>query len=96
MGSVTRRPPGQPRPSEGEGEFARVEALAGLAREVDGLRRGLDALIGTPSRMDDLARTVAQLADAVSVAPARPGPTVAPSWLAAPGDALRYVLVHRG
>jgi hypothetical protein len=84
---MTRRPPGQPgSDGSGEGEFARVEALAGLAREVDGLRRGLEALVGTPTRVDDLARTVAQLADAVAAVPARPGPTVAPSWLAAPTD----------
>ncbi|GAA4929275.1 hypothetical protein EV188_101428 [Actinomycetospora succinea] len=83
---MTRRPPGQAASGDGEGEFARVEALAGLAREVDGLRRGLDALVGTPTRVDDLARTVAQLADAFAATPARPGPTVAPSWLAAPTD----------
>jgi hypothetical protein len=85
VGPVTRRPPGQPGGTDGD-EFARVEALAGLAREVDGLRRGMEALVGTPTRVDDLARTVAQLADAVSAVPARPGPTVAPSWLAAPTD----------
>ncbi|MDD7936559.1 hypothetical protein [Actinomycetospora straminea] len=83
---MTRRPPGQPGPGDGEDAFARVEALAGLAREVDGLRRGLDAVICTPTRVDDLARTVAQLADAVAATPARPGPTVAPSWLTAPAD----------
>ena len=81
---MTRRPP-QPA-GAGDGEFARVEALAGLAREVDGLRRGLDALVGTPSRVDDLARTVAQLADALAAVPGRPGLTVAPSWLTAPAD----------
>ncbi|MDD7941684.1 hypothetical protein PHK61_25000 [Actinomycetospora lutea] len=81
---MSRRPTSQS--GSGEGEFARVEALAGLAREVDGLRRGLDALIGTPTRVDDLARTVAQLADAVAATPARPGPTVAPSWVTAPTD----------
>lgn len=89
---MTRRPLGQPG-SDG-GEFARVEALAGLAREVDGLRRGMEALVGTPTRVDDLSRTVAQLADAVSAMPARPGPSVAPSWLAASTDfeALGVVL----
>jgi hypothetical protein len=84
---MSRRPPGPPGSGgSGDGEFARVEALAGLAREVDGLRRGMEALVGTPTRVDDLARTVAQLADAVSAMPARPGPTMAPSWLAAPTD----------
>jgi hypothetical protein len=79
---VTRRPPG----AADDGEFARAEALAGLAREVDGLRRGLDPLAGLPTRVDDLARTVAQLADALSAAPPRPGPTPSPSWLAAAAD----------
>lgn len=81
---MTRRPP--PQPGRGDDEFARVEALAGLAREVDGLRRGLEVLFDTPTRVDDLARTVAQLADAVAATPARPGPTVAPSWVDAPTD----------
>lgn len=81
---MTRRPPAPA--GAGDGEYARVEALAGLAREVDGLRRGLDALLGTPTRVDDLARTVAQLADALAAVPARPGPSVAPSWLTAPAD----------
>jgi hypothetical protein len=91
---VTRRPPGQP----SEGEFARAEALAGLAREVDGLRRGLDPLAGVPTRVDDLARTVAQLADALAAVPPRPGPTPAPSWLAASDDpeAARVLLEALG
>ncbi|MDD7967792.1 hypothetical protein [Actinomycetospora lemnae] len=83
---MTRRPLGPPGGGSDGDEFARVEALAGLAREVDGLRRGLEALVGTPTRVDDLARTVAQLADAVAAVPARPGPTVSPSWLTAPTD----------
>ena len=83
---MSRRPPGQPGGGSDGDEFARVEALAGLAREVDGLRRSLEELVGTPTRVDDLARTVAQLADAVAATPARPGPTVAPTWLAAPTD----------
>jgi hypothetical protein len=74
---VTRRPPGQP----AEGEFARADALAGLAREVDGLRRSLGLLDTVPTRVEDLAATVAQLADALSAVPPRPGPTPAPSWL---------------
>ncbi|MCD2197688.1 hypothetical protein LQ327_30385 [Actinomycetospora endophytica] len=81
---MTRRPPGAP--SDDDGEFARADALAGLAREVDGLRRGLDPLAGVPTRVDDLARTVAQLADALAATPPRPGPTPAPSWLTASDD----------
>jgi hypothetical protein len=90
---VSRRPPQQP---GGDDEFARVEALAGLAREVDGLRRHLEALAAVSDRVDDLARTVAQLADAVSAMPARPGPTVASSWLTAPteSEATRQLLAE--
>ena len=79
---MTRRPPG----AGDDSEFARADALAGLAREVDGLRRGLDPLAGIPTRVDDLARTLTQLADALTSSPARPGPTPAPSWLSAPED----------
>jgi hypothetical protein len=79
---VTRRPPGQPP----EGDFARADALAGLAREVDGLRRSIGLLDTVPNRIDDLARTVAQLADALAAVPPRPGPTPAPSWLTVSDD----------
>nr|WP_246326735.1 hypothetical protein [Actinomycetospora corticicola] len=60
--------------------------MAGLAREVDGLRRAVTAVTGVPARVDDLARTLAQLADAVTATPTRPGPVPAPSWLAAPRE----------
>lgn len=74
-------------------EFARADAVAGLAREVDGLRRSLgelgstvDPLTDTPTRVDDLARLVGQLADAVAAVSARPAAAPAPSWLMAPTD----------
>ncbi|NMH97978.1 hypothetical protein HF526_11740 [Pseudonocardia sp. K10HN5] len=74
-----------PRPAK-DGEFARADALAGLAREVEGLRRAVDPLREVGGRVEDLARLVGQLADALAAVTARPGPTPAPSWLMAPTD----------
>lgn len=80
-------PPANPAPSSGvEPEFAHAEALAGLAREVDGLRRTVDPLCDVGGRVEDLARLVGQLTDTVTALSRRPGPTPAPSWLMAPGD----------
>lgn len=70
--------------------YASSEALAGLAREVEGVRRQLDTVADVPARVDALTDAVAQLSDAVAAiaaVPGRPGPTPAPSWLAAPHDA---------
>lgn len=82
-----------PRRSAGSGSdasgYASSEALAGLAREVEGVRRELEAVADVPARVQSLTDAVAQLSDAVAViaaVPARPGPTPAPSWLAAPDD----------
>lgn len=57
-------------------------ALAGMAREVDGLRRDLATLRALPSRVDELGRLLADLAESVSRKPSAP----APSWLMAPAD----------
>lgn len=61
-------------------------AVAGLAREVDALRRALGELTGLPGRVDDLTATVSRLSDTVAAALSRPGPKPAPSWLSAPAD----------
>jgi hypothetical protein len=78
------------RPSFGGGdrgpEFARADALAGVAREVDGLRRAVDPLRDIGGRVEDLARLVGQLTDAVTALSKRPGATPAPSWLLLPTD----------
>jgi hypothetical protein len=58
--------------------------VAGLAREVDGLRRRLDTLDGLPERLDELAVTVTDLALKLDALTARRGPTPCPSWLLAP------------
>lgn len=67
-------------------EFARADALAGLAREVDGLRRAVDPLRDVGGRVEDLARLVGELTDAVTTLSKRPGATPAPSWLLLPAD----------
>lgn len=70
----------------GRGGEAPADALAGLAREVDTLRRALGELDGLPTRVDDLTALVVRLTDTVGAALSRPGPRPAPSWLSAPAD----------
>ncbi|MCE0763369.1 hypothetical protein LWC35_10695 [Pseudonocardia kujensis] len=60
--------------------------VAGLAREVDGLRRELILLRVLPGRVDELSRLLADLAETVTALRAR-STTPAPSWLMAPTDA---------
>ena len=60
--------------------------MAGLAREVDALRRTLDPLLALPGRVDDLARLVGDLADAVAALTARRAAAPCPSWLMLPDD----------
>jgi hypothetical protein len=61
-------------------------ALAGLAREVDALRREVRGLAGVPERVDELAALLARLADSVAALSARKAAPAAPSWLLAPQD----------
>jgi hypothetical protein len=72
-------PPKEPQP-------ATAAAVAGLAREVEALRRTVEPLNGLHGRVDELARLVTQLADAVAAITARPSAVAAPSWLLAPSD----------
>lgn len=69
-----------------EPEFASADAVAGLAREVDGLRRIVDPLTVVGGRVDDLGRLVGQLTETVAALTTRPDATPAPSWLLAPTD----------
>jgi hypothetical protein len=62
-------------------------AVAGLARELEGLRRTVDPLRALDDRVDHLARLVNQLADTLTALSARPGATPAPTWLMLPVDA---------
>ena len=72
--------PAHPEPGAPDG------VLAGLAREVDALRRRLDGLDPVAERVDELGRLVAQIADTLAAVSARRRPTPAPTWLLAPTD----------
>jgi hypothetical protein len=67
-------------------------AVAGLAREIEALRESIDTLRGLPSRVDEVAGLVAQLADAVNAFPTAAGGVA--SWLDLPAevDAVYSVL----
>jgi hypothetical protein len=80
---MTPTPPPAPSPAGG-GPGPVDPVLAGLARELDGLRRTVAGLEGLPGRVDELAGLVAQLADALTALSARKGPTPCPSWLTHP------------
>jgi hypothetical protein len=59
--------------------YADAGAVAGLAREIEALRQSIDTLRGLPSRVDEVAELVAQLADAVNASPTVGGAVA--SWL---------------
>ncbi len=87
MGTVNLPHAGKP------DEFARAEAVAGLARDVHDLGRAvarLDALPGRvdalAGRVDEVARLVGELSEAVQALTRRPKAVPAPSWLLLPDD----------
>src|SRR5687767_942042 len=59
-------------------------AVAGLAREVEALRRALDQLRGLPGRVQEVADLVACLADAAAGQPAADTGGAAWSWINLP------------
>ena len=61
--------------------------VAGLARDLDALRRQLEPLTGLPERVDGLAGLLAEVTETVTALSARRGPTPCPSWLMLPADA---------
>src|SRR5690349_8848477 len=73
-------------PNPGGSEPADASTVAGIARELDELRRSIDSLLGVDERVDDLAGIVTELAGKLAALTARKGPTPCPSWLYAPGD----------
>lgn len=73
-------------PNPGASEPIDDAPVAGLARDLDTLRRTLEPLIGLDDRLDDLAGIVADLGGKVAALTTRKGPTPCPSWLCAPGD----------
>ncbi len=62
-------------------EYATSAAVAGLAREIEGLRRAVDAAAGLRPRVEDLAAVVADLADAVEQVTAMPDAAGPVCWL---------------
>lgn len=57
-------------------------ALAGVANEVDALRRAVRTLAGLPARVDQIAATLAQAVDDFSASGRRPDPVRPVSWIA--------------
>jgi hypothetical protein len=88
---TTAPPPPPPAPFGPErrgGTGSGTDAVAGLARELDALRRLVEPLAGTldrPGRVDELSRLVAQLADTVATLTTRHR-TPVPSWLLLPTE----------
>jgi hypothetical protein len=70
----------------GPGQCATASSVAGLAREVEALRRTVDELAGLQERLDSLAGLVARLAETIAAAPSAESGAPAPSWLDHPAD----------
>jgi hypothetical protein len=68
------------------GECTTASSVAGLAREVEQLRRTVDELAGLHGRLDSLAGLVARLAETVAAAPSKEPAAPAASWLDHPAD----------
>lgn len=71
---------------EDASEFARKDAVAGLAREIEALRRTVEPLLPVGDRVDELAGLLAQVTDVVAALSARPSAKPAPSWLMLPTE----------
>ncbi len=77
---MTPRPGIPDRPAGGV-EYATTAAVAGLAREVEGLRLAVDTTAAVGRRVEDLATVVADLAIAVEQLIATPSVAPPPCWL---------------
>jgi hypothetical protein len=66
--------------------YASAAAVAGLARELEALRRAVEPLRGLPERVEQLVGLLAELAEATA-ADGPPPPARTPSWLDLPADA---------
>lgn len=73
--------------NEPEPDYASNAALAGLAGEVEQLRRRLEPVEQLPARVQQLADVVDGVADKVTSLADRSQATAVPSWLMAPADA---------
>jgi hypothetical protein len=85
MVTVNGHPPGEP------SECTTASSVAGLAREVEALRRTVDELAGPRGRLDSLAGLVARLAEAIATDPSTEPAAPAASWLDHPADPGRPV-----
>lgn len=70
-----------------EPTYATAAAMAGVASEVESLRRQLEPLQALPSRVDQVSELVDQLAQQLQTRSAAPQPTGVRSWLMLPADA---------
>ncbi|MEU6643209.1 hypothetical protein ABZ863_11725 [Saccharomonospora sp. NPDC046836] len=79
-------------PANKDQTYASASAVAGLAREVEALRKAVEPVTALSRQIDDLARVVRDLA--ASQAAGGPSAQGAPSWLDLPADpgAVRSVL----
>ncbi len=66
--------------------YATAEAVAGLAAEVESLRRRMEPLQKLPGQVSDLAGQVSRVAEDVVRSTAKPTPASVPSWLTLPAD----------
>jgi hypothetical protein len=69
--------------------------VAGLAREIETLRRRVDELAALPRRLDDLAHLLARLADTTKASRGTPTAECAPSWIDAAADSGRDASTSR-
>lgn len=77
-----------------ENRYATTEAVAGLASELDGLKRRVRPLHAIPGHVETLADRVEQLAMDLSAFLDRAGPKAIPTWIAGPtGDEDYYATV---
>ena len=82
------RPTRPPRQEGDRGPCATAASVAGLAREVESIRRTVADVTELPTRLDELAALVARLADDLAMtAPAQAPKRPEPSWLDLPADA---------
>lgn len=70
--------------STNEPNYASASAVAGLAREVEALRRAVEPVTALSRQIDDLARVVQEVAE--RQAASGPSTEGAPSWLDLPAD----------
>jgi len=83
--SVNGHPPGEP------SECSAASSVAGLAREVEQLRRTVAEHDALRERHDSLAGLVARLAETIATAPGTNPAAAAPSWLDHPAEHGRPV-----